>query len=90
MTVDKKAYSIKSIDGLVEFTKKEYDIILYMIENKDIVITRDMFLNKIWGYDYYGDDRIVDAHIKKIRKKLGNYSKYVTTVLNVGYKFEVK
>lgn len=90
LTVDKRAYTISGNGTLLEFTKKEYDIILYMIENKDIVITRDMFLNKIWGYDYYGDDRIVDAHIKKIRKKLGPYACYVSTVLNVGYKFELK
>lgn len=90
LTVDKKAYHIRTADQVFELTKKEYDILLYMIENMDMVITRDMFLNKIWGYDYYGDDRIVDAHIKKIRKKLGDYASYVTTVLNVGYKFVVK
>lgn len=90
LTVDKKAYHIRNSEQVFELTKKEYDILLYMIENMDMVITRDMFLNKIWGYDYYGDDRIVDAHIKKIRRKLGDYSSYVTTVLNVGYKFVAK
>ncbi len=77
-------------DQQVEFTAKEFDILTYLVSNPSSVITRDMFLNKIWGYDYYGDSRIIDAHIKKIRKKLNEASNYISTVLGVGYKFEVK
>ncbi len=90
LEIDKNAYVIKALGQVIPFTPKEYEMLLYLIENKGQVITREMFLNKIWGYDYYGDYRIIDAHIKKIRKKLGDYASYIGTVLLVGYKFEVK
>lgn len=86
----KKAYIVKVNGEEVAFTPKEYEILLFLMENKGTVLTRDMLLNRIWGYDYYGDDRIVDAHIKKIRKKLGDAALYVHTILRAGYKFEVK
>jgi DNA-binding response OmpR family regulator len=90
LEINKKAYIIK-IDGTeVPFTPKEYEILVFLAENKGTVLTRDVLINTIWGYDYYGDDRIVDAHIKKIRKKMGVYSDYIHTVLRIGYKFEVK
>lgn len=88
--VHKKAYLVKINQVEVAFTPKEYEILLFLMDNKGTVLTRDMLLNRIWGYDYYGDDRIVDAHIKKIRKKLGDAAGYVHTILRAGYKFEVK
>lgn len=90
LEIQKSAYMIKAFGQPIPFTPKEYEMLIYLIENKKQVITREMFLNKIWGYDYYGDYRIIDAHIKKIRKKLGACAHYIVTVLLVGYKFEVK
>lgn len=90
LVINKKAYIITVNGEEIPFTPKEYDILLFLAENKGTVLTRDVLINTIWGYDYYGDDRIVDAHIKKIRKKMGDYSDYIHTVLRVGYKFEVK
>jgi DNA-binding response OmpR family regulator len=88
--INKRAYIVKINNEEIPFTPKEYEILIYLIENKGTVLTRDVLINSIWGYDYYGDDRIVDAHIKKIRKKMGLFSEYIHTVLRVGYKFEVK
>lgn len=90
MTIDEKSRIIKIADEVVELTAKEYDLLLYLIQNPSTVLTRDMFLNRLWGYDYYGDSRIIDAHIKKIRKKIGVCANYIQTVTGVGYKFEVK
>jgi len=73
----------------ITIAPKEYELLIYMIENQGIVLTREKILEKVWGYDYFGDDRAVDTHIKKLRKALGIYSKYIHTVLRVGYKFEV-
>lgn len=74
----------------VEFAPKEYDLITYLIENNGIVKSRYDILNRVWGYDYFGEPRVVDNHIKKIRKKLGKHSNYIKTIISVGYKFEVK
>lgn len=79
------------IDGqCIELTAKEYDLLLYFIENKGIALTRAKILDGVWGYDYYGDDRTVDWQIKFLRNKLGNYRHYIVTLRGVGYKFEVK
>ncbi|WP_088041023.1 response regulator transcription factor [Bacillus sp. EAC] len=72
----------------LQLTHKEFELLQYLIENKGIVLTRDQLLNNIWGYDYFGDGRTVDTHIKKLRHKLGEKSKHITTVIRVGYKFE--
>ncbi|GKX29890.1 DNA-binding response regulator [Vallitalea longa] len=87
--INKDAYSIKVDGEEIIFTKKEYDLLLFLIENEGIVLMRDKIINHIWGYDYYGDGRVVDTNIKTIRKKLGDASKYINTVVGVGYKFEV-
>jgi len=63
--------------------------LIYLAQNQGIIKTREQILNKIWGYDYFGDDRVVDNHIKKVRKKLKGYAQYIKTVITVGYKFEV-
>lgn len=72
----------------LHLTHKEFELLLYLIENKGIVLTRDQLLNNIWGFDYFGDGRTVDTHIKKLRHKLGEKAKHITTVIRVGYKFE--
>lgn len=75
-------------DNQLHLTHKEFELLLYLIENKGIVLTRDQLLNNIWGFDYFGDSRTVDTHIKKLRHKLGEKAKHITTVIRVGYKFE--
>lgn len=77
------------IDGtLMHLTNKEFDLLVYFINNQGIVISRDTLLEKIWGYDYYGVERTVDTHIKMLRKNLGPYSNRIKTVRGEGYKFE--
>ncbi|MEI5924479.1 response regulator transcription factor [Bacillus sp. TD10] len=69
-------------------THKEFELLVYLMENKGIVLSRQHLLDQLWGYDYYGDDRTVDTHIKKLRNKLGDKAKHIGTVIRVGYKFE--
>lgn len=78
-----------SVDGeKVELTPKEYDLLFYLVENKNIALSRDKLLSDIWGYDFYGDDRTIDTHIKNLRNNLGEYRKFIVTLRGVGYKFE--
>lgn len=72
----------------VDLTPKEYDLLVYMAENENIALTRDRLLNQVWGYDFYGDDRTVDTHIKMIRNSIDPYRKFIVTVRGVGYKFQ--
>ncbi len=77
------------IDGKnVEMTPKEYDLLFYMVENRNIALTREQLITEVWGYDYYGDDRTLDTHIKLLRSSLGEYRKFVITLRGVGYRFE--
>ena len=76
-------------DNIIVLTNKEYELLLFLSSNQNIVFTREQLLLKVWGYDQYGDPRTVDTHIKKIREKLGDKSNYITTVWGVGYKLEV-
>ena len=79
-----------TIDGKkVELTPKEYDILFYLIKNKNIALSRDKLLSDIWGYDFFGDDRTIDTHIKNLRNNLGEYRDLIVTLRGVGYKFEV-
>lgn len=87
--MDLNSGRVTSDDSEIMLTHKEYDLLLYFIQNKDIVLSKDAILNKIWGYDYYGDPRTVDTHIKRLREKLKNSSKQITTIRGRGYKFEV-
>lgn len=80
-----------TVDGKqVEMSLREYELLKYLIDNKNIALSRDKILNNVWNYDYYGDSRTIDSHIKKIRHKLGKKGKYIQTMRGVGYKFEVK
>lgn len=80
-----------TIDGeRVDLTPKEYDLLFYLVENKNIALSRDKLLSDIWGYDFYGDDRTIDTHIKNLRNNLGKYRDYIVTLRGVGYKFETK
>ena len=76
-------------NGKVNLTPKEYELLLYLIQNKNIVLTREQLLNAVWGYDFYGEDRTVDTHIKMLRNSLGVYRDYIVTLRGVGYKFEI-
>lgn len=77
------------IDGKkAEMTPKEYDLLFYMVENRNIALTREQLITEVWGYDYYGDDRTLDTHIKLLRSSLGPYRKYIVTLRGVGYRFE--
>ncbi|MFD4705372.1 response regulator transcription factor [Gottfriedia sp. NPDC058432] len=73
---------------ILQLTNKEFELLCYLIDNKGIVLSRDQLLNNIWGFDYFGDGRTVDTHIKKLRHKLGDKAKHIATVIRVGYKFE--
>lgn len=80
---------IVSIDGKnIDMTPKEYDLIFYMVKNRGIALTREKLITDVWGYDYYGDDRTLDTHIKLLRSSLGEYRKYLVTLRGVGYRFE--
>ena len=78
-----------SVDGeRVELTPKEYELLFYLVQNKNIALSRDKLLSDIWGYDFFGDDRTIDTHIKNLRNNLGPYRDYIVTLRGVGYKFE--
>jgi DNA-binding response OmpR family regulator len=77
-------------DERVEMSPKEYDLFFYMLENKNIAISREKFISDVWGYDFYGDVRTLDTHIKLLRKSLGRYADMIVTLRGVGYRFEGK
>ena len=88
--IDKEGRTV-TVDGKVlELSLREYELLVYLVENENIALSRDKILNNVWNYDYYGDSRTIDSHIKKIRHKLGKRGKYIKTMRGVGYKFEIK
>ncbi|MDE6678770.1 MAG: response regulator transcription factor [Ruminococcus sp.] len=77
------------VDGKrASMTPKEYDLLFYLVKNKNIALSRDKLLEEVWGYDFFGDDRTVDTHIKLLRNSLGDYRRYIVTLRGLGYKFE--
>lgn len=86
LTIDFKGHSVYLFDKEIKLTLKEYELLTYLIKNKNIVIKREELLSKIWGYDYFGDDRTIDTHIKMLRKSLGKYRNLIITVRGIGYK----
>ena len=72
----------------VDMSPKEYDLFFYMLDNRNIALSREKLISEVWGYDFYGDARTLDTHIKLLRKSLGEYSKYIVTLRGVGYRFE--
>ena len=88
--IDKEGRTVKVDGKVVELSLREYELLTYLVENQNIALSRDKILNNVWNYDYYGDSRTIDSHIKKIRHKLGKKGKYIQTMRGVGYKFEVK
>lgn len=80
---------IVTVDGeKVSMTPKEYDLLFYLIKNKGIALSREKLITEVWGYDYFGDDRTLDTHIKLLRSSIGEYRKYLVTLRGVGYRFE--
>ena len=80
-----------TVDGkTVELSFREYELLKYLLDNENIALSRDKILNTVWNYDYYGDSRTIDSHIKKIRHKLGKKGKHIQTIRGIGYKFEIK
>ena len=79
------------VDGQrVDMSPKEYELFFYMLKNKNIALSRDKLLQDVWGYDFFGDDRTLDTHIKILRKSLGKYSDFIVTIRGMGYRFEAK
>ena len=82
---------VVTVDGkVIELSLREYELLKYLLDNENVALSRDKILNNVWNYDYYGDSRTIDSHIKKIRHKLGKKGKYIKTMRGIGYKFEVK
>ena len=90
ITIDQKGRNVK-VDGKeVDLSLREYELLKYLLDNENIALSRDKILNNVWNYDYYGDSRTIDSHIKKIRHKLGKKGKHIETIRGIGYKFEIK
>ena len=90
LVLDDLAHEV-TIDGkIIDLTPKEYDLLKYLMQNKNIALSRDTILTNIWGYDFYGDERTVDTHVKTLRNNLGKYRDMIKTVRGMGYKFDVK
>lgn len=90
LKVDFLGHSLYIDDKEVSLTPKEYDLLVYFINNKGIALSREQLLNKVWNYDYFGNDRTIDTHIKMLRNNLGKYRDLISTVRGLGYKFDVK
>ena len=90
LVIDDGAREVYVDDEKAILTLKEYELLKYLIENENIAVSREQLLTNIWGYDFYGDDRTVDTHIKTLRSKIGKYKDNIVTLRGVGYKFEVK
>lgn len=90
LLVDYKGRKVTINGKEVNLTPKEYELLTYFIKNKGIALSREQLLNNVWDYDYYGDDRTVDTHIKMLRKSLGDYRNLIKTIREVGYKYETE
>ena len=85
-----KAAHIVKIDGQeIELSYKEFELLSYFVDNKGLALSREKILNNVWNYDYFGDARTIDTHVKKLRKKMGDKGDYIKTIWGMGYKFEV-
>ncbi|MDD3335631.1 MAG: response regulator transcription factor [Eubacteriales bacterium] len=88
MRVDYTARQVTIEGQALDLSPKEYDLLFYMVKNRGIALTRDKLISEVWGFDFFGDDRTLDTHIKLLRKQLGDYARYITTLRGVGYRFE--
>ena len=90
LKIDYSARIVYVNDERLDMTPKEYDLLTYLIKNENMAIKREELLSKVWGYDFFGDDRTLDTHMKLLRRKLGEYGKNIITLRGVGYRFEKK
>ncbi|MBR6133334.1 MAG: response regulator transcription factor [Bacilli bacterium] len=90
LVIDDKAHDVYVDDKKINLTPKEYDLLKYFIANNNIALSREQLLTNVWGFDFYGDDRTIDTHVKTLRNNLGKYRDFIVTVRGVGYKFEYK
>ena len=90
ITIDQEGRTVKVDGKTIDLSLREYELLKYLLDNENIALSRDKILNNVWNYDYYGDSRTIDSHIKKIRHKLGKKGKYIETIRGIGYKFEIK
>ena len=90
LVVDFKGHTVSINGDELKITPKEYELLTYFIKNPNIALSREQLLSKIWGYDFFGDDRTIDTHIKMLRNNLGKYRDLIVTVRGMGYKFEIK
>ena len=87
--MDNAAHEVKISGQPVELSFKEYELLSYFMENKGLALSREKILNHVWDYDYFGDARTIDTHVKKLRSKMGECGSYIKTIWGMGYKFEV-
>ena len=88
LKIDDKAHEVSIDDNSVYLTPKEYDLLKYFVSNNNIALSREKILNEVWGYDFFGEDRTVDTHVKMLRNNLEKYRDKIVTVRGMGYKFE--
>lgn len=88
--IDSDGRTVKVDSKAIELSLREYELLKYLIDNNGIALSRDKILNNVWNYDFYGDSRTIDSHVKKLRHKLGKKGRYIQTMRGVGYKFEVR
>lgn len=89
MEFDRAGHTLKLAGNYIDLSYKEFELLAYFIDNEGTALSREKILNNVWNYDYFGDVRTVDTHVKKLRSKLGNYGEHIKTVWGLGYKFEV-
>ena len=89
LTIDFTGRFVYINNEKAEMSPKEYELLFYLVKNKNIALLREKLITDVWGYDFYGDDRTLDTHIKLLRKSLGEYSRFIVTLRGVGYRFEV-
>ena len=89
ISIDKSAHQVRIDGSEIELSYKEFELLTYFIENQGIALSREKILNNVWNYDYFGDARTIDTHVKKLRNKLGKRGEYIKTIWGMGYKFEV-
>ena len=89
ITLDKAAHQVRIDEEAIELSVKEFELLTYFITNKGVALSRERILNNVWNYDYFGDARTIDTHVKKLRSKLGDKGDFIKTIWGMGYKFEV-
>ena len=90
IVIDRAAHIVKIGDKTIDLSFKEFELLSYFVENQGIALSRVKILNNVWHYDYFGDARTIDTHVKKLRSKLGEKGDYIKTIWGMGYKFEVE